>query len=325
MLARDGGGDDFGGVAAVRRLVLIGAGVVALAVAGFALGGGVAVSLGPAGPQPKVVSVAWGDTVAFVNGDSVAHGITSPRADLQTTAIPPGATYTNVVTARTGTYQYRQVGGKSYAGAIVVHVTGTLTLRASTASVVYGHALTLRGVSSIDSTPVLIEKRPRGQSGWTTLATLQSGTDGTFATTAKLPLGTNVRASVASGQIRSAVLRIAVKPALTISSTTKRTVAGRTVDVRARMTPARAARRLTLLACSVRTGAWKKVAAKAPGPGGGVAFRWKAQVGRTLLRVVTNHRDLADGYSANTSTRISVTASGTLPKTKHRARSRRTC
>jgi plastocyanin len=309
----------------VKRAVLIAAVVAALATAGFALGSGVSVTLGPSGPQPKVVSVHWGDTVSIVNGDGVTHGITSPRPDLQAPALAPGATYTNVVTFRTGTYQYRQTGGKSFPGDIVVSVTGTVSLKASTLSVVYGRTIALRGVSSIVSTPVLVEQRPRGARDWKPLATLQAADDGSFSTTAKLALGTNLRASVASGQIRSGVLRVAVRPSIAISSNAKKTLAGRTIDVRARMAPANGAKRLTLLACAVTTGAWKKVAAKRPGPGGGALFRWKAQAGKTLLRVVINHRDSVDGYTPTTSARIAVTAKGALPAKRHNARPRRAC
>ncbi len=73
---------------AMRRLVPIAAASIALGAAGFALAGGVAVTLGPSGPQPKVVTVSWGDTLSFANGDSVTHAITSPRDDLRSAGDP---------------------------------------------------------------------------------------------------------------------------------------------------------------------------------------------------------------------------------------------
>ena len=183
----------------MKRLVPIAAAAIALGAGGFALAGGVAVTLGPSGPQPKVVTVSWGDTLSFANGDSVTHAITSPRDDLRSPAIPPGGTYTSVVTARTGTYPYKQTGGKSLPGFLVVRTSGTVSLTAQPKSVLYGRSVTLEGVSSIPSTPVLIEQHLRGARDWTQIATVTSAEDGEFSTVASLPIGTNVRASVASG------------------------------------------------------------------------------------------------------------------------------
>jgi plastocyanin len=309
---------------AVKRLVPIAAATIALGAAGFALAGGVAVTLGPSGPQPKVATVAWGDTLSFVNGDSVAHAITSPREDLRSPAIPPGGTYVSVITARTGTYPYRQTGGKSFTGALVVSTSGTVSLTAQPSSVLYGRSITLTGVSSIPSTPVLIEQHLRGARDWTQIATVTSAEDGEFSTVASLPIGANVRASVASGQVRSKVVHVRVRPRLAIASQARRTVANRRIDVVARITPPNASRRLYLLACSVRSGAWKRVASKRPGSGGGASFKWKAQPGRTLLRVAIKNDDLLKGYSPSASGVISVTAKGALPRLPHH-RKRRYC
>ena len=306
----------------MKRLVPIAAACIALGAGGFALAGGVAVTLGPSGPQPKVVTVAWGDTLSFANGDSVAHAITSPREDLRSPAIPPGSTYTSVITARTGTYPYKQTGGKSLPGVLIVHTSGTVSLTAQPKSVVYGRSVTLAGVSSIPSTPVLIEQHVRGARAWTQIATVTSAGDGTFSTVASLPIGSNIRASVASGQVRSKVVHVRVRPRLAIASQARRTVANRRIDVLARITPADASKRLYLLDCSVRSGAWKRAASKRPGPAGGATFKWKAQAGRTLLRVAVKNDDLLEGYSPSASGAISVTAKGALPRLGHHRRHR---
>jgi plastocyanin len=308
----------------MKRLVPVGAAVIALGAAGFALAGGVAVTLGPSGPQPKVATVAWGDTLSFVNGDSVAHAITSGREDLRSPAIPPGATYSSVVTARTGTYPYKQTGGKNLPGFLVVTASGTISLTAQPKTVLYGRSVTLSGVASMPSTPVLIEQHLRGAKDWTPIATVTSAADGQFSTVARPAIGANVRASVASGQVRSKVVHVRVRPRLVIASQARKTVADRRIDVVARITPANAARRIYLLSCSVRSGAVKRAASKRPGPGGGVSFKWKAPAGRTLLVVAVKNDDLVKGYSPNVSNVISVTAKGALP---HLARhhKRRTC
>lgn len=306
----------------MKRLVPIAAASIALGAAGFALAGGVAVTLGPSGPQPKVATVSWGDTVSFANGDSVAHAITSPRDDLRSAEIPPGGTYSSVVTARTGTYPYKQTGGKTFPGFLIVRTSGTVSLTARPKSVLYGRSVTLAGVSSIPSTPVLIEQHLRGARDWTQIAAVTSAEDGEFSTVANLPIGANVRASVASGQLHSTVVHVRVRPRLAIASQARRTVANRRIDVVARITPANASRRLYLLACSVRSGAWKRAASKRPGSGGGATFKWKAQPGRTLLRVAVKNDDLVKGYSPSASGVISVTAKGALPRLPHHRKHR---
>jgi plastocyanin len=298
---------------AMKRLVPIAAASIALGAAGFALAGGVAVTLGPSGPQPRVVTVSWGDTLSFANGDSVAHAITSPREDLRSPAIPPGGTYSSVITARTGTYPYKQTGGKSLPGFLIVRTGGTVSLTAQPRSVLYGRSVTLAGVSSIPSTPVLIEQHLRGARDWTQITTVTSAPDGRFSAVAGLPIGANVRASVASGQVHSEVVHVRVRPRLTIASQARRTVADRRIDVLAGITPANASTRIYLLSCSVRSGVWKRAGSKRPGPGGGATFKWKAQAGRTLLRVAVKNDDLVKGYSPSASTVISVTAKGALP------------
>src|SRR4051795_7619538 len=92
-----------------RRLIVAGVVVASLAFAGFALAttlAGTSVTLGAAGPTPLTVTANWGDTITFVNGDTVAHSLTSARPELSASGIAPGATYTTVLTARTRTYRY---------------------------------------------------------------------------------------------------------------------------------------------------------------------------------------------------------------------------
>jgi hypothetical protein len=203
-----------------------------------------------------------------------------------------------------------------------VRASGTVSLTAQPRSVLYGRSVTLAGVSSIPSTPVLIEQRLRGARDWTQIGTVRSAEDGTFSTVAKLTIGANVRASVASGQVRSKVVHVRVRPRLAIASQARRTVANRRIDVLARITPANASKRLYLLSCSVRSGAWRRAASKRPGAGGSATFKWKAQAGRTLLRVAVTNDDLLQGYSPTASGAISVTAKGALPRLPHHRKHR---
>ena len=299
-------------------MLVAGAVAAALAFGGYALAAGVTVTLGPTGPQPGLVTADWGDTLAFVNGDSVVHGITSPLTDLQATAIPPAATYTSVVMAHVGSYQYRQTGAKDLPGTVVVLATGTLTLNASTKSLPYGRPLKLSGVVTKLDTPILVEERLTGDTAWQPAATVSSIGDGSFAVALALKRSAKLRASIDGGQIRSAVIAVSVSPVLAIVSVVRHTKVGRTLPVVAHLAPPHAAARVTLSQCNAATGGWRAVATKRPAAGGGIAFRWKAGYGRTLLRVSMKRSDAAPGFAAVTSAAVAVTGTGVNPSRKHR-------
>jgi plastocyanin len=301
----------------LKPFAVVAAAVVA-ATAGFALAATVSVTLGPKGPQPAVVSVEWGDTLQFVNGDSVTHAITSPHDDIGPATLAPGATVGGTVTLHAGSYQFRQTGGKNFVGTVVVTATGTVTLKASRRTVVYGQAVTLSGVTSKADTPVLIEQRTVGATAWSTVTTVSSAADGTFGDVVKPELSTRLRASVAGGQIRSAPVAVALAPALSISSTARATRVGRTIPISARLSPASAATRITLSECSPYTQGWRTVATRPPGLGGRVTFRWTAGYGRTLLRAGIGRRDAAPGFLTQQSATIAVIAAGSPPNGKVR-------
>jgi len=287
--------------------------VLVVSTAGFALAASVSITLGPKGPDPAVATVEWGDTLSFVNGDSVTHAITSAHNDVGPATLAPGATVGGTVTAKAGSYQYRQTGGKSYVGTVVVTATGTVTLKASKATIVYGQAVVLSGVSSKPDTPVLIEQRVSGDATWKPVGTVASGADGVFSDTVRPQLSTKLRASIAGGQLRSDVVAVALKPALAISSSARVTKTGHVLPVGARVSPPGAARRVTLLACSPYSHGWHSVGAKAPGPGGRVTFAWKAGYGRTLLRAQIQRSDVAQGFQAQQSGTIAITGIGSPP------------
>src|SRR5437899_10218369 len=124
----------------LRMLLALVAGGVVFA-AGFAFAGSSVVTLTATGPQPSVVTVAWGDTVSFVNGDSVTHGVSSPDPDITATTLTPGQTYSVVFKGRTGKKPYVEVSRPTsfYGPAVVVTLNGSLTLGKSSQLVEYGH------------------------------------------------------------------------------------------------------------------------------------------------------------------------------------------
>ena len=133
-----------------KRVIAAGAVVCSLAFAGFALAltlGASSATLTATGPSPQTITANWGDTVSFVNADTVAHGITSSRPELNAT-IQPGQTFTTVLTGRTATYSYRQTAtvGRSKPGDVVSQVIGSVNLKASAGQVVYGKAVDRKSV-----------------------------------------------------------------------------------------------------------------------------------------------------------------------------------
>ena len=142
-----------------------------------------------------------------------------------------------------------------------------------------------------------------GDTAWRPLTTVTSAADGKFAQPVRLELSAKLRASIADGQIRSAPVVVALEPLLTISSTARATKVGRSIPVSTRLSPAKAATRVTLFECSLYTHGWHAVAAKPPGLSGRITFRWTAGYGRTLLRAEVERRDAAPGFLPGQSSR----------------------
>jgi hypothetical protein len=288
-------GDQTLGKARRIRLALLCAAGLALGAAGFALAGTTALTLSSVGPVPDTVTVPWGDTLAIQNADTIPHSLVSSHPELQSGSIPPGQTFTTTLTSRAHSYGYRQTGGRGFPGKIVVDFSGHVSLRASRSSVAYGRSVTLRGTTSLDGTPVSIEVRRAGDARWKLLRTLFSSDAGAFSTVVRFQRGGKLRATVAAGEIRSASTFVNVRPKLTAAR-----IGG---SLRARLSPARAASRLTL-ECRAGPGRWKRVVAKRPGPNGIVTFVIRGH--RAAARVAATHNDAAGGYAPVASRALSA-------------------
>jgi plastocyanin len=294
--------------------------VASLAFVGYALAGSATVSLGPTGPAPQTVTAEWGDTVAFTNTDTAAHGITSARPELNAPTIAPAGSFTTVLAGRAATYRYRQTGGRSAPGAIVLHVSGSVSLATSRSQVVFGQAIRLSGVASYPGTPVVLQQRLPGGKGWKTLATPTSGPDGSYEMSYTPPIGAEYRATIAGGQVASTVSAVDVRPQLTIWSPARKTMAGHRITIRSRITPGDAAAQLTLRQCNASRGVWTRVASVKPGAGGGASFGWTAQAGRNYLETTVVRRDGTVGYVPPTSRKIAITGIAPKAPPKHHGR-----
>jgi plastocyanin len=291
----------------MRKIMCIVA-LAGLGVGGFALAATTTVTLGPTGPQPATVTVGWGDTVAFVNGDSASHVVTIPRLEAASPALDPGATYTQVFDGRGGNYVFRQIGRPSYGGMVVVEVKGRVTLTTPTPAIEYGRSVTLRGTSSIVNTPVSIVQREPGESAdFTEAAKVQADASGSFSARLRPRGPVYYRATIAAGQLRSPSVQIAVRPRVKASASPRSAPVGRRVTITVRVTPAGSAGRADLERYDTRRKDWAREDQARVARSGRAVFAWKTLKGSTRLRVRLRRSELRPGWAEASSPAFVVT------------------
>jgi hypothetical protein len=302
-----------------RRWPLVAVATAGLVASGYAAAAHVAVVLGPAGPHPAVVSVDWGQTLDLVNGDSVAHGLASPRPGLNAATVAPGATFSAVMTGRAGTVAYHQTGPRRFDGTVVVVLSGSVSLHKPAHPVPYGRQLRLSGKTTA-RIPVAIEERLAGDTAWESVRTVTSGSTGDFSATLALAVGGRVRAAIDGGQVRSQRVEVSVAPHVTLTATSHRAPVGRRIALRARVLPATATKLVYLYACSPRKGRWHRLVSRQISAAGVTSFRVPTAPGLTRLRAMVRQRGAAPGYAAASSRRVSVTGTGRAPRVTHQSR-----
>jgi plastocyanin len=292
----------------LKRILLV-LGLAALGGAGLAIAASTTVSMTAGGPEPPLVTVAWGDKVTFANTDQKAHQISIPRVSLESPEIPPGGAFEYVFDGRRGNYGYRQTGGgPNKLGTIVVELKGSVTINASAMTVPWGRSLKLTGKSSFPGTPVIIADRvPGSGTNWAKIATTETAADGSFAVEIKPQRGAQYRAQVAADQIASPTVRVSVKPILTIRALKTRAKIGGIVTVNARVTPAHAATMLDLQHLDARHNRWLTALRKRTTKDGRVTFQYKALKGAKRLRIAARPLGLRVGWDEAASRAVTVT------------------
>lgn len=279
-----------------------------LGAGGFALAATITVTLGPTGPQPATVTVGWGDTVSFVNGDSASHVVRIPRLEASSPALDPGAAFAQVFDGRGGNYVFQQIGRPNYGGVVVVEVKGKVTLSTPAPAIDYGRSVTLRGTSSIVSTPVSIVQRQPGESAeFTEAAKVQADDGGRFSAQLRPRGPVHYRATIAADQIRSPSVQISVRPRVKASASPRSAPVGRRVTITVRVTPAGAASDADLERYDPRRKDWAREAQKSVGRSGRAVFAWKTLKGSTRLRVRLRRSALDPGWEESSSPAFVVT------------------
>lgn len=292
----------------LRRLAACAVAVPVLALGGFALAASSTITLGNSGPNPASLTIGWGDTVSFVNGDTEPHTVTISRVEVTSPSIPPGGTFTQVFDSRGGNYFFRQLGTRNFNGNIAVEVKGQVTIRASATSIPFGRSVTLRGTSPFPGSPVVIEQRqPGGSSEWADLTTLTAGADGAWSTTVRPATGVQYRANVAANQLRSPAVSISLRPVIQIKLYPRRVKAGKPATITARITPAAAATQAELERWDKRRKSWTREAS-ARVRRGKVTLRWpEVEKGSTRVRVSVRRGSLASGFEPSASKFVLIT------------------
>ena len=173
-----------------KLLVLIGA-IAALAVTGAAAGT-VTVSITKNGYVPRVVTIAVGDSVQFMNTDTVAHQVVFKKTGGVTCAPNPlvlqPAQSGTCTFANAGSYSYSDPNARGNTFRGTVTVTGpappadTLTLTVKPRIVAYGGKVALSGLLSSQKVGenVDILAQACGQNAATKVTTVQTATGGAF-------------------------------------------------------------------------------------------------------------------------------------------------
>lgn len=290
-------------------LRLVGAlGLAALFAGGLALAAATTVSIGSSGPQPATVTVQWGDTVSFRNDDARPHGVTIPRVALASPLIAPGTTWSRVFDGRAGNYGYRLTEGRSYFGAIVVELKGTVTMKATPATVVYAKRVVFSGEAPPGHAVEVEQLVLAGTGEWRHVASVKAGADGKWTTSFVPKLGARFRATAAAGQLRSGAVVVDVQPMLSLVRPTG-AKAGKLITVRGRVAPAGAAQAADLERYDTARRRWVRQDRRNVAAGGTVAFRWKAVKGRQRLRLVVQRFELKPGFEPAASKPVAVSVS----------------
>lgn len=206
----------------VRRTLLLLVAAAMLAVTGAAAAATATVTITKAGYVPSATTIAQGDSVQFVNSDTVAHqvvfktttGVTCSPSPL---VLQPAQSGTcTFQTAGSYTYSDPNVKGKTFRGTVTVNAAPgeSLTLAASPHRVVYGGHVTLSGTLSTHKSGENVDVLALqcGASAATKVATVQTTTNGAYSVVVQPLMNTSYTLKVKSATSPST--SIAVRPKL---------------------------------------------------------------------------------------------------------------
>jgi plastocyanin len=184
------------------------------------------VSVKRAAFSPATVSITAGDSIRWRNDDTRNHQIVSSTGTFASPVLAKGRTYTFRFDVA-GTYRYRDALNPTVTGTVkVAGAPPALTLATSQPQISYGALVTLSGQinSKKAGENVQLTYQPYGQASPIVLATVVTGTDGTYAfntkpkilttysamwkTAASLPVATAVAPTISFGRLNGFVTHV---------------------------------------------------------------------------------------------------------------------
>jgi plastocyanin len=181
----------------MRKLILVLAAVLTLAVAGPAGAATKAINIYGSTFSPKSTTITQGDTVTWVNRDNANHQVLADKGQFVSPILRPKQTYSFTFNAA-GTYTYKDELNPKLTGTIKVNgLPPTLTLAATSQYVVFGDKVTLSGVVSSHKggESVTIYYQPYPQPNLIEKATLLTAADGSFSFIVAPTIATSYQAS----------------------------------------------------------------------------------------------------------------------------------
>jgi plastocyanin len=296
----------------MRKIMLVLAGLAALAAAGVATAMLVSVSITGNGFTPQAITLTKGDTVRWTNNDTSRHRIVADDGTFTSPTLRPGDHYSRAFPDG-GTFRYHDAFETANQGVVVVNpqpqaqpqpqpqpqpaTPTSVGLTASRSLVVFGSSALLSGdVSSKEpGESVTIVARAFGHAVFSPLATVTTGNAGNWSLTVRPRLQTTYVAHWKSSispqatiQVRPLVsFRALVGRRFITKVAGARSFAGRVVNVQRRL-----------------VGRWVTMEHVRLGLGSRAIFRVPPRRGTTALRVVITKTQAGPGYLAGISRTI---------------------
>jgi plastocyanin len=200
----------------MRRILLALVAGTALMTAGAAPAATISVRISKSGFSPANVTINFGDTVTWTNGDNADHQLVADDGTFASPILKAGKTY-SFTFRRAGTFRYHDALKPSLRGRIIVRgPPPSVTFGASAPIVTYGTQVSLTGAVSSKKAgeTVTIFATPYPQTSPVQLANVLTGANGAFAYTVTPELYTVYEAHWKNAVAGGVTLQVAPKMTL---------------------------------------------------------------------------------------------------------------
>jgi plastocyanin len=180
----------------MRRVILMAAAALGLVLAAPAASATQTVSIKRAGFTPASLTINQNDAVTWTNNDTIDHQVVANGGNFASPILKPGKSWTRTFGAG-GTFHYHDSLHPSRKGTVVVRgAPPQVSLAASAPVIKFGTPVTLTGAVSNKKAgeTITIVQLPYGQTTKQVVATLQTGTGGTFSFTVQPQVSTTYQA-----------------------------------------------------------------------------------------------------------------------------------